>query len=60
MAAFSCRDNIARLTDYFERALLPPQRLAVEAHLRRCDDCVAYMRQYDQTITLSKVAYEEP
>jgi len=59
MSSLSCRQVTASLFDYRERDLLPPRRLEVEAHLRRCDRCVVYMRQYEQTIALSKAAFDE-
>lgn len=58
MPGLGCRACTARLLDYLERDLLPQHRTEVEAHLRRCDRCVVYMRQYEQTIALAKAAFD--
>ena len=31
-----------------------------ETHLTLCDDCVAYLRQYEDAVRLGKVAFEPP
>jgi anti-sigma factor RsiW len=49
----TCRELIELLVDYLE-ATLPPDTLArLEAHLRACDECRAYLATYRETIALT-------
>ncbi len=40
-----CREFVEEVTDYLEGALPEPRRRAVDAHLRDCDGCTAYLHQ---------------
>jgi hypothetical protein len=41
----TCRDVVALVTDYFERALPADQVSLFEQHLIFCDGCVSYVEQ---------------
>ena len=58
MTRLTCRDVIALLIEYLEHELRVDRREHFEAHLSRCDDCVAYIRHYEQTIRLAKNAFD--
>ena len=46
-----CRQAVELLTDYLEGALPPRHRARLEAHLRACDGCRAYLEQLRATIS---------
>ena len=52
----TCRDVAEFLMAYLDRELDPPQRAAFESHLGVCDECVRYLRAYEQTVRLAKAA----
>jgi len=58
MTELTCRDVVEFLVDYLDHELDPAQRLAFEAHLAECDECVAYIRSYEHTVRLGKAAFE--
>ena len=50
----TCRDAIAVLGDYLETALGPSAGTEIEAHLRDCDECQAYLNTYRRTSELTR------
>jgi anti-sigma factor RsiW len=56
----TCREFIEFLTEYRTGALSAEQRRIFDAHLAECPSCVAYLKTYEQTIRLGKLAYVEP
>ncbi len=40
-----CQEAVELVTDYLEGALTPELRARLDAHLRACRDCAAYLRQ---------------
>ena len=44
-----CVDLVELVTDYLEGALDDQRREAIEAHLRTCEGCTAYLEQIRQT-----------
>jgi anti-sigma factor RsiW len=50
MEALKCRDVIVEfLADYLDQALPPDVAQEVEAHLRACAACMAYLNTYRKT-----------
>ena len=45
----TCRDAIAVLSDFLEQALSPEIAAELEAHLRDCPPCRAYLNTYKKT-----------
>ena len=45
----TCRDAIAVLSDFLEQALSPEIAAELEAHLRNCPPCRAYLNTYKKT-----------
>jgi anti-sigma factor RsiW len=58
MSDLSCQDVVNFLYDYLAGELDPAVRADFDAHIARCDECVAFIRSYEQTIGLSKRAFE--
>lgn len=59
MTQLTCREVVEFLMDYLDHALDPAQRHAFERHLAQCDECVAYLRTYEQTVRLGKAAFDD-
>ena len=59
MNELTCRDVADFLMAYLDRELDQPQRAAFESHLGECDECVRYLRAYEQTVRLAKAAGRE-
>ena len=49
----NCRDAIAILADYLESTLSPELVEKIEAHLRDCAPCRAYLATYRETKSLA-------
>ena len=56
MTDLTCRDVAEFLMAYLDRALDPSQRIAFEAHLGECDECVRYLRSYERTVRLARAS----
>jgi anti-sigma factor RsiW len=52
----ACRDGVAVLMDYLDGALPSADREAVEAHLRGCPRCVAFVESYRRTPSILRAA----
>lgn len=48
-----CQQAVELVTDYLENALSRRDRRRLEAHLRACPNCAAYLRQIKMTIELA-------
>jgi anti-sigma factor RsiW len=59
VATISCRELVELVTDYLEGRLSSADRKRVEAHLRACDGCSAYLEQARATIRLTGRLREE-
>jgi anti-sigma factor RsiW len=46
----SCRELVELVTDYFEDALPPAERVRFEAHVAACSGCTRYVEQLRATI----------
>ena len=55
----SCRDVVALVTDYFERALPAEQLSLFEQHLNFCDGCMTFIDQIRETASLAGRLSEE-
>jgi anti-sigma factor RsiW len=51
-AHVECREVVELVTAYLERALPAETTALVEAHLRTCDGCTAYVEQMRRTIAI--------
>lgn len=58
MTDLTCRDVVECLMSYLAHALDPARRRAFDAHLAICDQCVTYIRSYEQTVLLGKAAFD--
>jgi anti-sigma factor RsiW len=56
----TCRELIDFIGSYRDRELTPEQRSEFERHLSVCPSCVNYLKTYEQTILLAKVADDDP
>ena len=59
MAVLTCRDVVAFLMDYLDQSLEPLQRAEFEAHLAACDECIAYLHRYEETMRLGRTAFAD-
>jgi anti-sigma factor RsiW len=48
----ACQELVEVLTDYLDGTLPEHDRARLEAHLTVCDDCQAYLEQFELAITL--------
>ena len=55
----TCREFVDFLMEYLAQELAPTERAAFEEHLAGCRACVAYLKTYQETIRLGKLAYRE-
>lgn len=52
----TCRDAIALLGEYLETTLAASTGTEIEAHLRECDECQAYLNTYRRASELTRAA----
>lgn len=52
----TCREAIALLGEYLETTLPSSAGTEIEAHLRDCDECQAYLNTYRRTSELTRAA----
>ena len=48
----SCEQAALRLTDYLERALVPPDQRRLESHLAQCPACRKLLQELRMTVSL--------
>jgi anti-sigma factor RsiW len=48
----SCEQAALRLTDYLERALVPPDQRRLESHLAECPACRTLLHELRMTVSL--------
>jgi len=53
----TCREFVAFIMDYLAGALSVSERQDFEEHLAECEDCVAYLQNYQTTVALGKAAF---
>jgi anti-sigma factor RsiW len=54
----TCQQLVELVTDYFEDALTPEERVRFDAHLEVCPGCVTYLEQVRTTMQLVRRADE--
>jgi len=54
--SLSCRDFVQFLRDYFDGELPAEQRAVFDRHMELCPPCKDYLRSYERTIELGRVA----
>jgi anti-sigma factor RsiW len=52
----TCREFVEFLMAYLSDELPPGQRVVFEEHLAECPECRTYLRTYQQTIRIGKLA----
>src|SRR5262249_425074 len=52
----TCRDLVDFLMDYLSGELPPLQRATFDKHLRDCPRCIAYLKNYQETVKLGRDA----
>lgn len=55
----TCQDLIGFLHEYLGGGLPESERAVFDHHLAICPSCVAYLRGYERTITLSREVMQE-
>ena len=58
-AAMTCERMTALLRDYLAGELTPDITTAFEEHLRRCADCVAFLKTYQKTTEALQALHHE-
>lgn len=56
----TCREVTEFLMEYVSAELPLDQRMAFEEHVKRCPECIAYLRSYEETVRLGKAAFAQP
>ena len=55
-ASLSCREFVELLCDYLLLGLGPERTAAMNAHLAACPSCVAYLKSYEASIRMGRLA----
>ena len=55
----TCKDFIEFLHEYLGDELPEAQKQRFEEHLAVCDSCVAYLSNYEDTMSLAKACYSD-
>ena len=59
-ARLTCEQVTNLIRDYLSGELTPEVTATFEDHLRRCPDCVAFLKTYQQTVqAVQSLSYEE-
>ncbi len=56
MEDLSCQELVELVTDYFEDALPPEERVRFEAHVADCPGCQIYLEQMRTTLALTRAS----
>ena len=56
----TCRTFVEFLMDYLEGDLPADQADTFEMHLSQCSACVNFMKTYQETIRMGKMAFKDP
>ena len=52
----TCRDVISFLLEYLDGSLSSDERARFEKHLAICESCTAYLKTYEATIRMERLA----
>jgi anti-sigma factor RsiW len=52
----TCREVLDYLTEYLGGTLAPDERARLDEHLALCPECVAYLKNFQATIAMSRRA----
>ena len=55
-AALTCREFVELLYDYLLGGLGPERTAAMNSHLAACPSCVAYLKTYEASIRMGRMA----
>ena len=56
----TCEQVVGLVAEYLTGAMAPETRAAFEAHLQGCDNCLAFLNTYKQTVTaVQAVRFED-
>jgi predicted anti-sigma-YlaC factor YlaD len=59
-ARLTCEQVTKLIRDYLQGELSPVILTSFEEHLQRCDDCVAFLKTYQQTVQeVQSLTYED-
>lgn len=56
----NCRECSTFLDEYFDGTLEQTTRVSFEFHLSRCANCERYLESYRATLSLERVAFDDP
>ena len=59
MILLTCQEVLDYLTEYLDGTLPPGEHVRMEEHLAVCPDCVAYLKNFQATIAISRRACAE-
>ena len=59
MNELTCRELIDQLDAYVDGSMPAEQRAALDAHFAVCTACVAYLKNYRQTIAMSRAVLSD-
>jgi anti-sigma factor RsiW len=57
--AITCRELTDFLLQYLAGEIRGRRRAVFEAHLAVCDECVAYVRGYEEAVRLGREAFDD-
>lgn len=60
MRDLTCRDVAEFLMAYLDQELDEAHRTAFDRHLAECDECILYLRAYEEAVRLGKAAFSDP
>lgn len=55
----TCREFADFMADYLSGELSPKQRASFTDHLAVCPTCVTYLKDYEATVRLGRLAFED-
>ena len=56
----TCQEVVEHLMAYVNHELSVEDRAALDAHLAVCPECIAFLKNYEQTIRYELAAFDHP